>query len=290
MDFHPAENDPKPEHLPEPTIPESLLAEPLAFPIAFAPSPAAQPATIDMEPEPFDLRPAAAQGFGAEDTEPSEDLPISLNRQMMQGMPLPPRAAATQLRADRAAEQLRQERAAVMRFAGGSSPGPRGFVWIEDGRLAATPMPGITSAIDHDLGLLKDAGITVLITLTEQDFPQDILAQHGLRNLHFPIADRKAPSTAETDVLVNQMHDMLDSGEVLAVHCLAGLGRTGTILAAYMVKEKGVSAQVALNQIRRFNRQFVQTADQEDFLVEYEVQQEQTVLLNRASDGTRLLK
>ena len=83
------------------------------------------------------------------------------------------------------------------------------------------------------------------------------------------------------------MRDMLDSGEVLAVHCLAGLGRTGTILAAYMVKEKGVSAQVALNQIRRFNRQFVQTDDQEDFLMEYEVQQEQTVLLNRAADGAR---
>ncbi len=57
-----------------------------------------------------------------------------------------------------------------------------------------------------------------------------------------------------------------------------------------MVKEKGVSAQVALNQIRRFNRQFVQTDDQEDFLVEYEVQQEQTVLRKRAADGTRLLE
>ncbi len=74
------------------------------------------------------------------------------------------------------------------------------------------------------------------------------------------------------------------------MHCLAGLGRTGTVLAAYMVKEKGVSAQVALNQIRRFNRQFVQTDDQEDFLVEYEVQQEQTDLLNRAADSTKYLK
>ncbi len=219
-----------------------------------------------------------------------DDLPpISLGPQMMQTVPLPPRAAASQMAANAPLDPQRHERAAVTRYPGSGSPGPRGFVWIEDGRLAATPMPGITASFDHDLDLLKQAGITVLITLTEQNFPQAILAQHGLRNLHFPIADRKAPSTAETDVLVNQMHDLLNHGEVLAVHCLAGLGRTGTILAAYMVKEKGVSAQVALNQIRHFNRQFVQTDDQEDFLMEYEVQQEQTVLRNRAAESSKLI-
>lgn len=160
---------------------------------------------------------------------------------------------------------------------------PPGLIWIEPGRLAATPMPGLIGPIDEDLELLKHAGITALITLTEQDISADALARHGLRNLHFPIPDREAPSAAETDVLVSQMNDMLAHGEVLAVHCLAGLGRTGTVLAAYMVREKGLSAQAALDQIRHFNQQFVQTGDQEDFLVEYEVQQEQTDLRNRAA-------
>ena len=208
---------------------------------------------------------------------------ITLSRHMVISAPLPPRAAAAQMASLAPATQQNSEQEAAIRYPAGT--GPRGFVWIEDGRLAATPMPGIAGPADDDLELLKNTGVTVLITLTEQDFSQDVLARHGLRNLHFPIADRTAPTTGETDMLVNQMRDMLDNGEVLAVHCLAGLGRTGTILAAYMVKEKGVSAQVALNQIRRFNRQFVQTDDQEDFLMEYEVQQEQTVLRNRAAGG-----
>jgi protein-tyrosine phosphatase len=223
-----------------------------------------------------------------EDEEPEslDDLPpISLSAQMIQSVPLPPRAATLQSH-----DPQRHEDAAVTRYPGSSGPGPRGFVWIEDGRLAATPMPGFSAPMDTDLEMLKRAGITVLITLTEQDFPQEVLESHGLRNVHFPIADNKAPTTTDTDGLVNKMRDMLNHGEVLAVHCLAGLGRTGTVLAAYMVKEKGVSAQVALNQIRRFNRQFVQTDDQEDFLVEYEVQQEQTDLLNRAADSTKYLK
>ena len=176
------------------------------------------------------------------------------------------------------------ERVAVTRYPGASS-GPRGFVWIEEGRLAATPMPGVSADVDYDLDLLKNVGVTTLITLTEKDFPQDALARHGLNNVHLPIADRKAPTPAEMDLLVTHMRELLDAGKVLAVHCLAGLGRTGTILAAYLVKEKGLSAQMALNQIRRFNRQFVQSDDQEDFLMEYEVQQEQALLRDRAADA-----
>ncbi len=182
--------------------------------------------------------------------------------------------------------QAQNERAAVTRYPGNSA-GPRGFVWIEEGRLAATPQPGVSADVDYDLSLLKGVGVTTLITLTERDFPQESLARHGLTNLHLPVADRKAPTAAEMDVLVSRMRELLERGEVLAVHCLAGLGRTGTILAAYLVKEKGLSAQVALNQVRRFNRQFVQSDDQEDFLTEYEVRQEQALLRDRAIDAQK---
>ncbi len=178
------------------------------------------------------------------------------------------------------------EHVVVTRYPGASS-GPRGFVWIEEGRLAATPMPGVSADMDYDLDLLSNVGVTTLITLTEQDFPQDALARHGLKNVHLPIADRKAPTPAEMDMLVARMRELMDNGKVLAVHCLAGLGRTGTILAAYLVKEKGMSAQSALNQIRRFNRQFVQSDDQEDFLTEYEVQQEQNLLRDRVAGGNK---
>jgi atypical dual specificity phosphatase len=208
--------------------------------------------------------------------------------------PPPPLTAAamaaikTEVRAALApAPELAAERAAVKRYPGNSS-GPRGFIWIEEGRLAATPMPGVSADMDYDLDLLKSVGITALISLTERDFPQDALARHSLTNLHMPIEDRKAPTPAEMDALVMRMRQMLDNGEVLAVHCLAGLGRTGTILAAYLVKEKGLSAQSALNQIRYFNRQFVQSDDQEDFLMEYEVQHEQSLLRGHASDSTRV--
>lgn len=283
-----------------PEMADQVLPEPEPEPLAFAPEPAlSEIEAFEPEPEPSMTGPASTAPtpepeilpleLEEADEEPELLLRLSASTQMVPFTHVQQRPGSVPTAPDPAAEQQRNEHAAVTRYPGGGGTGPRGFLWIEDGRLAATPMPGISAAMENDLELLKNAGITVLITLTEQDVPQNMLARHGLRNVHFPIADRKAPSTAETDVLVSQMHDMLDRGEVLAVHCLAGLGRTGTILAAYMVKEKGVSAQVALNQIRRFNRQFVQTDDQEDFLMEYEVQQEQTDLRIRATGGFKLL-
>ncbi len=266
--------------------PEFHEAERLTAPVSFNAAPAA-PFTIEIEHE------SASEAAYIEETTGADPLdslpPINLSANMMQSVPLPPRAAAAQMAG---MDPQRYENAAVFRQPGnGAPPGPQGFVWIEEGRLAATPAPGFSNPIETDLTLLQAAGITTLITLTEQDFPQALLARHGLRNVHFPIAEQNAPATDAATQLVAHMNELLNEGEVLAVHSHASLGRTGTILAAYMVKEQGLSAQAALSQIRRFNQQFVQTGEQEDFLMEFEVQQEQTVLHHRATgQGPKLLQ
>ncbi|MGE4480680.1 ATP-binding cassette domain-containing protein [Acidocella sp.] len=154
---------------------------------------------------------------------------------------------------------------------GDKASGPRGFIWIEKGHLAATPMPGATLDLDYDLDLLKQVGVTCLVTLTERSLPEDALLRHGLKAVHLPIADRHAPTPEEMDALAAHMRSLLVQGEVLAVHCLAGLGRTGTILAGFLVKEAGLSARAALEKLRAINRQFVQTDSQEQFLADYEM-------------------
>lgn len=149
------------------------------------------------------------------------------------------------------------------------SLGPRGFTWVVPGKLAGTPMPGVVHPIDYDLAALKAVGVTCLITLTEDDLPQDALARHGLRNVHLPIRDRESPTLAQTTMLLMRMDALLRRGEVLAAHCLAGLGRTGTVLAAWLVRE-GLTAPEALRRVRRIEPQFVQTLEQESFLQRYE--------------------
>lgn len=150
-----------------------------------------------------------------------------------------------------------------------ASRGPSGFAWLEPGRIAGTPMPGVVQAIERDLERLRQCGITTLITLTERDLPQDALQRHGLKNLHLPIRDREPPTVAQIQMLLKRMEVLVQRGEVLAVHCLAGIGRTGTVLAAWLVRE-GLTATEALRRVRLIDPQYVQSTEQETFLQAYE--------------------
>jgi atypical dual specificity phosphatase len=150
------------------------------------------------------------------------------------------------------------------------SSAPRGFNWIVPGKLAGCPAPGVSAPIDYDLSLLSRVGITRLITLTEEDLDQETLHRHELKNTHLPIIDREAPSIAQTHMLLVRMQNCIAAGDILAVHCKAGLGRTGTILAAWLIRDGGLSADGAIARLRRIEPGFIQSAIQEDFLHRYE--------------------
>ena len=150
-----------------------------------------------------------------------------------------------------------------------ASRGPNGFSWLVPGRLAGTPWPGVVHDMDIDLKALSRCGVTMLITLTEKDFPQEALARHGLKNFHLPVYDHEPPTVAQIQMLLARMSAAMRRGEVLAVHCLAGLGRTGTVLAAWMVRE-GLTAEEALRRVRLIDAQYVQSEAQEALLYEYE--------------------
>lgn len=146
-----------------------------------------------------------------------------------------------------------------------SRRGPNGFHWLVPGRLAGCPMPGVVFAIEHDLALLRGMGITVLVNLTEREMPAELLAAHGLRSYHLGIADRGAPPLLWAKLLLAKIEVMQRAGEVVAVHCLAGLGRTGLVLAAWLVRE-GLTAEEALRRLRTIEPGFVQSKEQEDLL------------------------
>lgn len=147
--------------------------------------------------------------------------------------------------------------------------GPRGFHWLLPGSLAGTPEPGVMHDLDYDLSLLRAAGITLLVTLTETPLDDEALDAQGLKSLFFPIVDMHAPSQRAAFDLCGLIDFQLTRGERIAFHCKAGLGRTGTLLCSYLIW-KGESAESALRRARRVEPAWVQSREQEQFLSDFE--------------------
>ncbi|MCC6555864.1 MAG: dual specificity protein phosphatase family protein, partial [Polyangiaceae bacterium] len=143
--------------------------------------------------------------------------------------------------------------------------GPRGFRWMKRGRLAGTPRPGLIDDFEADLEALRSVGVTLLVTLETERLPDAALRAAGLRSLFFPVEDMRAPSIEAARAHCEEIARLEAAGEVIAVHCRAGLGRTGTMLAAQLVHE-GASALEAIEAVRRVEAQWIKSEAQIVFL------------------------
>lgn len=143
--------------------------------------------------------------------------------------------------------------------------GPRGFLWLEKGVLAGTPRPGVVLDAQYDLEALKRVGVDHLITLTEDPLDAAMLAPYGIQSSWFPIRDMGAPGIEHAEAICAAIDRLTGNGCVVAVHCHAGLGRTGTVLAAYLIWH-GMDGLAALDRVRRIEPRWVQSDVQVAFL------------------------
>lgn len=146
--------------------------------------------------------------------------------------------------------------------------GPRGFLWLKKGRLAGTPLPGVFHEIDYDLKALQRVGVTCLVTLTQRSPDVELMAEYGIDNIWLPVPDMEAPSITQAAGLCKEIEKRLQSQDVVAVHCRAGLGRTGTLLAACLIWD-GEDALTALETVRRVEPRWVQSEQQVAFLEKF---------------------
>lgn len=136
------------------------------------------------------------------------------------------------------------------------------FDWIVPGQVAAMAMPW-----PEDFEELRRRGITAVLSLTER--PLDERDTMGLARLSLPVRDFRAPSPGQLDAAVAFVDAAVNAGGACAVHCGAGLGRTGTVVAAWLVR-RGRSAMEAIAEVRRARPGSVETREQEMAVVAYE--------------------
>ncbi len=141
---------------------------------------------------------------------------------------------------------------------------PPGFSWIDRPHLAACARPDGPD----ELAWLRQQGIQVLLTLSEDRIRRDWVDAAGLLVMHVPVIDMDAPTQDQLDRCVSAITRAREQGMGVAVHCTAGLGRTGVILAAYLVAQ-GFTPRAAVARVRELRPGSVETPDQEEAVEEF---------------------
>ena len=104
--------------------------------------------------------------------------------------------------------------------------------------------------------------------MTEASLPESWV--RDVNYLHMPTDDLSAPDIEKIDTTVDFIHERINKNESVMVHCAAGIGRTGTILACYLVKHQNYSAKDAINKVRKKRPGSIQSESQEIAISLYE--------------------
>ncbi|MDO8056791.1 MAG: dual specificity protein phosphatase family protein [Candidatus Hermodarchaeota archaeon] len=137
----------------------------------------------------------------------------------------------------------------------------RNFSYLIPGVLAGANMP----RGKEDLEYLVEQGIKILVTAMEDSLDVQMVEAVGLEYHYIPILPYGTPSLQQISAFVELVNRNRQKNRPVAVHCYMGWGRTGTLLAAYLVNE-GMSASDAIDEVRKKRPGSIETGGQEQVL------------------------
>jgi nicotinamidase-related amidase len=146
-------------------------------------------------------------------------------------------------------------------------------------QIALTLLPGrkdMKRNLTQDLNIIRNAGIDHVLTLVTFDElnkhgVNDLFKQlnaTGISSLHIPIKDQGNPSLEEIDYIFNWLDKIIEANKKVLIHCVGGLGRSGTVAALYLKKKNHWNAQKAIDVVRQSRSPRAIESKEQIYLVE----------------------
>ncbi len=134
------------------------------------------------------------------------------------------------------------------------------FSWIEELIIAGSSKPFHPKQFQF----LNNHGIKILINLTEDPYTD---TSGHFTIYHIPIPDFSTPTDEQIEEFLNICNKHETQKDPILVHCIAGCGRTGTLMAIWLLsRDKAFSGTEAIKQIRKLRPCSIETHDQEEIV------------------------
>lgn len=141
------------------------------------------------------------------------------------------------------------------------------FNWIIEGLVAASEYPDN----EKKLEFLKEQGVKSIVTLSEKKIDGNLIVKYKFRYLHLPIKDFDVPKMDDIKKFLRWMKLMEKWKIPTLIHCDAGIGRTGTMLAILFLS-KGKTPKESIEFVKEKRNFGLESIKQESFIYEiYEI-------------------
>jgi len=133
--------------------------------------------------------------------------------------------------------------------------------------LYAMALPGLVRSVEDDLKTLIAHNVGAIVTMTQDPLILPLQFRHFFAQMHLPVENFEPPTIDQIERFVAFVNEQFDRDVNVAVHCLMGIGRTGTAIAAYRVS-RGETPDQAIAGLREI-RNFIETTEQEEMIRAY---------------------
>jgi len=140
----------------------------------------------------------------------------------------------------------------------------RNFSWLVDNKIAGAAL----SDSADELTEFWNLGIRAIVCLVEWPVDDKLMRRMGFEYLHVKVPSFMPPTQEQIDKFIEFTKGMEEQGKPIVVCCRMGWGRTGSMLASYLVS-KGFDADSAIEEVRRKRPRSVESSEQEEAVRDY---------------------